>query len=205
MEILETPENAGRKAQRNAGNRLKPERPNYAPSDIHHFLGDLEGVTQCDPSGYSTSGRQGRGQQKHVFIENSSDSNIKVQSSTFVGRAGPGNFHGVQDLPPAQADYAWMFTRLSEYKKDTAKLASGNVVWAGTNAETRNAAPKMVTCETVEAELGAAAIGANMCLKIYGHSTTKTAKTVKIVPSDKPYSNTSCGFHTGLRQTQNST
>ena len=135
---------------------------------------------------------KGRDGKKHVFMENSSDGNIKVQSGTFVGRAGEGNFHGSQDVPPEQAEHGWTFTRLTEYKKDTAKLASGNVVWAGSNAGTGNvaaagvAAPKMVTLETCEAELGTAVVGASKCVKVYGHATTRTARTVRIVPSDKP-------------------
>jgi len=124
--------------------------------------------------------------EMHVFLENSSDANIKVRSGTFVGRAGDGCFHSVQEAPPAQAAYTWTFTRLTEFKRDTAKLASGSVVWSANRSEAESNIPTMMTLESCETALGEAALGATKCVKIYGHSTTKTTKTVKVVPCDKP-------------------
>ena len=126
------------------------------------------------------------GGEMHVFLENSSDTNIKVRGGVFVGRAGDGNFYSQQEAPPAQAAYTWTFTRLTEYKKDTAKLASGSVVWSVKSSEAGSSTPTMMTLDKCETALGEAALGATKCIKIYGHATTKTAKTVKVVPSDKP-------------------
>ena len=101
---------------------------------------------------------------------------------------GDGAFHSMQDAPPAQAAYTWTFTRLTEYKKDTAKLASGSVVWSVNGSEAgSNTRPTMMTLESCEKALGEAALGAaTKCIKIYGHATTKITKTVKVVPCDKP-------------------
>ena len=33
---------------------------------------------------------------------------------------------------------------------------------------------------------GAAVVGASKCVRVYGHATTRTARAVRIVPSDKP-------------------
>ena len=93
----------------------------------------------------------------------------------------------MQDAPPAQAAYTWTYTRLTEYKKDTAKLASGSVVWSeGLEAAAGNSTPTMKTLFDCETALGEAALAPNKCIKIYGHTTTKTSKTVKVVPCDKP-------------------
>ena len=93
----------------------------------------------------------------------------------------------MQDAPPAQAAYTWTYTRLTEYKKDTAKLASGSVVWSGDpEAAASGSTPKMKTLAECEAALGEAALGATKCMMIYGHATTKTTKTVKVLPCDKP-------------------
>ena len=65
-------------------------------------------------------------------------------------------------------------------------MASGSVVWSVKNSETGSVAPKMMTLDKCETELGSAALGASKCIKINGHATTRTAKTVKVVPADKP-------------------
>ena len=44
----------------------------------------------------------------------------------------------------------------------------------------------MMTLESIEAELGEAALGTAKCVKIYGHATTKATKTAKIRPCEKP-------------------
>ena len=77
--------------------------------------------------------------------------------------------------------------RLTEYKKDTAKLASGSVVWSeGLEAAAGNSTTTMKTFVECETALGETALAPNKCIKIYGQATTKTSKTVKVVPCDKP-------------------
>ena len=102
--------------------------------------------------------RKSSGGDMQVFLENSSDLNIKLKGGTFVGRAGTGAFYPVQDAPPAQAAYTWTYTRLTEFKKDTARLASGSVVWSESPGAT--APPTMKTLAECEAALGEAALGA---------------------------------------------
>ena len=135
--------------------------------------------------------KKNSGGDMHVFLENSCDANIKVKGGTFVGRAGDGSFYPVQEAPPAQAAYTWTYTRLTEYKKDTAKLASGSVVWSEKGPSVGDSSavgstPTMMTLESIEKVLGEAALGATKCIKVYGHATTKTSKTVKVLPCDKP-------------------
>ena len=128
--------------------------------------------------------RKNSGGDMQVFLENASDLSIKVKGGAFVGRAGAGAFYSAQEAPPAQAAYTWTYTRLTEFKKDTARLASGSVVWS--EGPEATAPPTMKTLAQCESALGEAALGATKCIKIYGHATTKTTKTVKVVPCDKP-------------------
>ena len=145
---------------------------------------ELQESPSAIPSVALLLARKNSGGDMQVFLENKSDLSIKVKAGAFVGRAGPGAFYGVQEAPPAQAAYTWTYTRLTEFKKDTARLASGSVVWSESPGAT--APPTMKTLAECEAALGEAALGATKCIKIYGHATTKTTKTVKVVPCDKP-------------------
>ena len=101
-----------------------------------------------------------------------------------MGRAGPGAFFPYHDVPGALAAYYWSFTRITDYKKDTAKLANGNVVLQ--NSTTTSDTPKMSTLAECEEELGTTSLGAVACLKLYAHATTKASKATRVVPSDKP-------------------
>ena len=56
----------------------------------------------------------------HVFVENTSESNLKVESGTCLGRAGAGRFQPSQDVSDDKKPYAWTFTRITNYKKDIA-------------------------------------------------------------------------------------
>ena len=80
--------------------------------------------------------------------------------------------------------YARTFTRITDYKKDTAKYTNGNVILTKDTASIDK--PVMMTLADCEQELGAAILGDPPCVKLYGHTTTKAAKQIKIVPSDKP-------------------
>ena len=121
----------------------------------------------------------------HVFVENASDSNIKIPSGAWVGKGGPGAFAPTGDIPSAKEEYKWHFTRLTDYKKDVAKYASGNVILsAGGGGEP--AVPVMVTSAQAEEALGTSALGDGKVVQVYGHATTRGARSVKLVPSDKP-------------------
>ena len=116
-----------------------------------------------------------------MFVENTKGTNSKLNCGTFIGRAGPGEFQNVTpefETNPV-AKYAWAFTRLTEYKKDTAKYANGGVVLAG-----QDEIPKLRTLGQCEEILGQAAFRDQntKVLKVYGHATTAGSRVGKIVP-----------------------
>ena len=121
----------------------------------------------------------------HLFFENTTDSNIKIPGGTWVGKGGPGSFVSTTDIPSAKDAYKWHFTRLTDYKKDTAKYANANIVLSAGGGE-EPAVPKMVTPAQAEEVLGTSALGEGGVVKVYGHATTKGARMVKLVPSDRP-------------------
>ena len=64
----------------------------------------------------------------HVFVENTSESNVKVEAGTFLGRAGAGRFQPSREASGDKKPYSWTFTRITDYKKDIAKHTNGNVI-----------------------------------------------------------------------------
>ena len=121
------------------------------------------------------------GATRQVFLENAKAGNSKIDCGAFVGKGGPGEF--VNETPEVlaaeKAKYAWHYTRLTDYKKDTAKYANGCVILAGEQEEI----PRLRTLAQCEEVLGQSAFGGNAkVLKVYGHASTAGARTNKIVP-----------------------
>ena len=121
-----------------------------------------------------------------VFLKNVKGQNAKIEAGSFVGKGGPGEFTSGTQAPAAASgkeEYEWHYTRITEYKKDTAKYANGGVVLV-TDASTPDLASTMRTLAQCEEILGLAAFGDGpKILQLYGHSSTAGARGQRVVPS----------------------
>ena len=113
---------------------------------------------------------------KQIFLENSSDSKADLLTGTYMGKGGAGEFKQVGVVSENEKPKAWRYTRLTEYKKDTHKLASGSVVLGPLGD---GHAPEMKTCAQVEQTLGGEAN-----ITIYGHCISRGTKRVSISPGE---------------------
>ena len=105
---------------------------------------------------------------------------VRVTRGTFIGQGGQGTFVSLatESIEEAKQDFCWMYTRIIAFKKDTAELANGFMIFNkdGTPLEGK---PKCVLLSDVENEMG-------NNLTLYGHSITRGGVRVTITPSPTP-------------------
>ena len=107
-----------------------------------------------------------KGSHQQVFLENCQNKNCKIDTGSFVGKGGPGEFLNA--------------TRVTDYKKDTPKYACGGVVLEG-----QEQVPKLRTLSQCEEILGDAArgTGPNKVIALYAHVSTAGSRNPRIVPA----------------------
>ena len=110
-----------------------------------------------------------------VAMENTNDVMANVESSTFIGRGGPGEFKSTSTLTAEEIPYAWTITRITHASKDVACRANANMVFGNTTP------PTMTTFDQIEAQVGRQ-------LLLYGHSVTRGSRAVKITPNPEAVS-----------------
>jgi hypothetical protein len=118
---------------------------------------------------------------KRVWFHNTHGKPVSLPGGTLLGRGGAGSFLSlVKDtVPEEKLPYCWRYTRLTGYKKDTAELSNGYMIFnkAGTPLPLGN--QKMVCLSDIETEMG-------NNLTLYGHAITRGGTKVTITPSPSP-------------------
>ena len=104
-----------------------------------------------------------------------------MPAGTFLGRGGPGSFVSlVKDpVPEAKMPFCWKYTRITGYKKDTAELGNGYMIFNKAGTPLPLTKQKLVCLSDIEAE-----IGNNVTM--YGHAITRGGTKVTITPSTSP-------------------
>ena len=115
-----------------------------------------------------------------VWLRNKSTKNVTLPVSTLLGQGGQGKIVSLVStkLEDGKDKFAWRYTRLTGYKKDTAELANGYMIFnkEGTPLEGK---PKLSLLSDIENELG-------NNLTVYGHAITRGGTKVVVTPSPSP-------------------
>ena len=120
------------------------------------------------------------GDQKvwRLWLQNKAPQPVNVPAGTFLGQGGQGSFTSLvtSSVEEVKVPFAWKYTRISAFKKDTAEQANGFVIFNKDGVTPLQGKPKCVLLSDVEAEVG-------NNLTLYGHSITRGGNKVTITPS----------------------
>ena len=101
-----------------------------------------------------------------------------MPAGTFLGQGGQGSFTSLvtSSVEEPKASFAWKYTRITAFKKDTAEQANGFMIFNKDGVTPLQGKPKCVLLSDVEAEVGNS-------LTLYGHSITRGGNKVTVTPS----------------------
>ena len=114
----------------------------------------------------------------HILLEKHGKSSIQNRCWHLRGPGGgAGQFRSLDTRPLEEKDqaYAWRYTRIHEWKKETGGRTNGCLVYAATRP---NNDPKLETLEAIEAKLGSMP----QPLGLYAHTITRGAKALRVAP-----------------------
>ena len=120
------------------------------------------------------------GDQKvwRLWLQNKAPQPVNVPAGTFLGQGGQGSFTSLvtSSVEEPKASFAWKYTRITAFKKDTAEQANGFMIFNKDGVTPLQGKPKCVLLSDVEAEVGNS-------LTLYGHSITRGGNKVTVTPS----------------------
>ena len=114
----------------------------------------------------ATQAADGAQKTWRVWLHNKASKNANVPAGTFIGQGGQGRFVSLvtQSIEESKKDFSWRYTRLAGFKKDTAELANGFMIFNKDGA--LEGKPKCVLLSEVEKEIG-------NNVSAYAHSITR--------------------------------
>ena len=79
----------------------------------------------------STQAKDGAQQTWRFWLHNKASKDAHVPAGTFIGQGGQGRFVSLvtQSIEESKTDFSWRYTRLTGFKKDTAELANGFMIF----------------------------------------------------------------------------
>jgi hypothetical protein len=104
-----------------------------------------------------------------VWLHNTSDKKVVIAAGTVLGQIGPGKFVSLvsQSLEPEQQAFAWRWTRIANYKRDSVEFG-GAMIYKKEPAVGDSDKPEFKTLDMIEQDLG-------NNVTLYGHSITRPA------------------------------